>query len=154
MCYEVPTLCDGPQTMWLGKVSISLSWYVVLLLMYGVWYLLSIWLNFESFCSYQISDLMYRCAPRIPEGRRKLASHPFHQPQRLTAWESWSLIRSLLMMVCYWVVCQVGEHQHQLAHQCSLCENFHTYGTGCDVKTWQHMGMGHLRLRWDGAVMA
>ena len=22
------------------------------------------------------------------------------------------------------VVCQVGEHQHQLAHQCSLCENF------------------------------
>ena len=25
------------------------------------------------------------------------------------------------------VVCRVGEHQHQLAHWCSPCENFHTY---------------------------
>ena len=28
---------------------------------------------------------------------------------------------------CDEVVCRVGEHQHQLAHRCSLCENFHTY---------------------------
>ena len=31
------------------------------------------------------------------------------------------------------VGCQVGEHQHQLAHQCS-CENFHTY-IKCEVQT-------------------
>ena len=31
------------------------------------------------------------------------------------------------------VVCRVGEHQHQLAHQCSLCEHFHAY-TKCEVQ--------------------
>ena len=41
-------------------------------------------------------------------------------------------------------MCRVGEHQHQLAHQCSPCEKF-TH-MKCEVKPNGDVGMGHLWL--------
>ena len=46
-------------------------------------------------------------------------------------------------------MCQVGEYQHWLAHQCSLCENFlHTHK--CEVKCNGDMGKGHSWFKWVG----
>ena len=50
------------------------------------------------------------------------------------------------------VVCRVGEHQHRLAHWCSLCENFfaHTYKKGMR-HPWL-IWVGHLWLKWMGQL--
>ena len=57
------------------------------------------------------------------------------------------------------VVCWVGEHQHQLAHQCLSCEHFstHTYEIGMGGHSW--LKMGGAFVIWgiynlNGAVMA
>ena len=55
-------------------------------------------------------------------------------------------------------VCRVGEHQHWLAHQCSICEDFHIY-IECEITIQWDMGwgihglykwVGHLWLKWVG----
>ena len=48
------------------------------------------------------------------------------------------------------VVCRVGEHQHRLAHQCSLCYQFFCTHIKCEVNHNGNMGMGHLCLKWVG----
>ena len=48
-----------------------------------------------------------------------------------------------------WVVCRMGKHQHQLAHQCSPCEKFaHTWSVKLNIMgIWE---WGHLWLNgWD-----
>ena len=51
-----------------------------------------------------------------------------------------------------WELCQVGEHQHRLAHQCS-CEKISTH-MKCEVKHNGDVGMGQLWLIMGGAFMA
>ena len=65
----------------------------------------------------------------------------------------------LLVHVIAEVVCRVGEHQHQLAHQCLSCEHFstHTYEIGMGGHSW--LKMGGAFVIWgiynlNGAVMA
>ena len=65
------------------------------------------------------------------------------------------------------VICWVGEHQHQLAHQCSSCEKFaHTWSVKLNIMgiwEWGIYGLinwwdihdfwvGHLWLKWVGQL--
>ena len=50
-------------------------------------------------------------------------------------------------------LCQVGERQYWLAHQCSPCEKNCTH-MKCEVKCNGEMGMGHLYLILGGTFMA
>ena len=87
-------------------------------------------------------------APQVIFSKLKLVTDnlPPHSSQ-IKSWLDLDFIFTsssyMPLMKCLVVVCRVGEHQHWLAHRCSLCEKFpHIH------EAWNIMGYG------DGVVMA